>query len=122
MRRVDHLRVRGSFEHIGYVAGRLYQLWRGDYTKRHYAGRHQGLIDCNFNPYSHLDQHGAMDTRKDRETQDVIAAWISGYFNAAKNQGMVNLSRFERPRKAVEKYCRSHKPETPMSSAQRDAC
>ena len=58
---------------------------------------------------------------KDRDTQDVIAAWMSGYFNAAKNQSMVDLSRFERNRKAVEKYCKTHKLETLMSAIQRNA-
>ena len=58
---------------------------------------------------------------KDRDTQDVIAAWMSGYYNAAKNQGMVDLSRFERNRKAVEKYCKTHKLETLMSAIQRNA-
>ena len=58
---------------------------------------------------------------KDRGTQDVLAAWMSGYFNAAKNQSMVDLSRFERNRKAVEKYCKTHKLETLMSAIQRNA-
>jgi len=58
---------------------------------------------------------------KDRDTQDVIAAWMSGYFNSAKNQSMVDLSRFERNRKAVEKYCKTHKLETLMSAIQRNA-
>jgi acid stress chaperone HdeB len=58
---------------------------------------------------------------KDRDTQDVIAAWMSGYFNAAKNLSMVDLSRFERNRKAVEKYCKTHKLETLMSAIQRNA-
>jgi len=58
---------------------------------------------------------------KDRDTKDVIAAWISGYYNAAKNQNMVDLSRFDRNRKAVEKYCKTHKLETLMSAIQRNA-
>ncbi len=58
---------------------------------------------------------------QDRNTQDVLAAWMSGYFNAAKNQSMVDLARFERNRKAVEKYCKTHKPETLMSAIQRNA-
>ena len=58
---------------------------------------------------------------KDRDTQDVIAAWMSGYFNSAKNQSMVDLSRFERNRKAVEKYCKTHKLETLMSAIQRNS-
>ncbi len=58
---------------------------------------------------------------QDRDKQDVLAAWMSGYFNAAKNQSMVDLARFERNRKAVEKYCKTHKPETLMSAIQRNA-
>jgi len=58
---------------------------------------------------------------QDKDNQDVIAAWMSGYFNAAKNQSVLNLTRFDRNRKAVEKYCKSHKPETLMSAIQRNA-
>jgi hypothetical protein len=50
----------------------------------------------------------------------VLAAWMSGYFNAAKNQSMVDLARFERNRKAVEIYCKKHKLETLMSAIQRN--
>jgi len=58
---------------------------------------------------------------KDRDTQDVLAAWMSGYFNAAKDQSKVDLARFERNRKAVESYCKKHKLETLMSAIQRNA-
>jgi acid stress chaperone HdeB len=58
---------------------------------------------------------------KDRDTQDVLAAWMSGYFNAAKDQSKVDLARFERNRKAVEVYCKKHKLETLMSAIQRNA-
>ena len=44
---------------------------------------------------------------------------MSGYFNAAKNQSMVDLARFEQNRKAVEIYCKKHKLETLMSAIQR---
>src|ERR1700733_2372345 len=37
-------------EHVGYVTGRLYHLWHGDIENRNYAGRHRGLVDCNFDP------------------------------------------------------------------------
>jgi hypothetical protein len=39
---------------VGYVTGRLYHLWHGDIKNRNYAGRHQGLVDCNFDPYTDL--------------------------------------------------------------------
>jgi acid stress chaperone HdeB len=58
---------------------------------------------------------------QDRDKKDVLAAWMSGYFNAARNQSMVDLARFDRNRKAVEKYCKNHKPETLMSAIQRNA-
>ncbi len=58
---------------------------------------------------------------KDRDTQDVLAAWMSGYFNAGRNQSKVDLARFERNRKAVETYCKKHKLETLMSAIQRNA-
>lgn len=58
---------------------------------------------------------------KDGDTRDVLAAWMSGYFNAAKDQSKVDLARFERNRKAVETYCKKHKLETLMSAIQRNA-
>ena len=73
----------------------------------------QVILDLSVITCSHMG--------KDRDTQDVLAAWMSGYFNAAKNQSMVDLSRFERNRKAVEKYCKTHKLETLMSAIQRNA-
>jgi hypothetical protein len=56
-----------------------------------------------------------------RERQDLIAAWMSGYFNAARNQSVLNLARFDRNRKAIEVYYKTHKPETLMSAIQRNA-
>jgi acid stress chaperone HdeB len=58
---------------------------------------------------------------QDRETQDTIAAWMSGYFNAANGVNMLNVARFQRNRKAVEHYCKTHKAETLMSAIQRNA-
>jgi hypothetical protein len=56
-----------------------------------------------------------------RERQDLIAAWMSGNFNAARNQSVLNLARFDRNRKAIEHYYKTHKPETLMSAIQRNA-
>jgi hypothetical protein len=39
---------------IGHIAGRLYHLWHGTILNRNYDGRHQGVIDCNFNPYTDI--------------------------------------------------------------------
>jgi hypothetical protein len=37
-------------ERVGHVTGRLYHLWHGNIENRNYAGRHRGLVECNFNP------------------------------------------------------------------------
>lgn len=43
------------------------------------------------------------------ERQTLIAAWMSGYFNAARNMPTVDFGRFATNKKLVEKYCRGHK-------------
>jgi acid stress chaperone HdeB len=49
------------------------------------------------------------------ESQEQFAAWMSGYFNAARNMPMVDLKKFATNKKLVEKYCRSHKKENLMT-------
>jgi hypothetical protein len=46
--------------------------------------------------------------------QDQYAAWISGYYNAARNIPMVDLKRFANNKKLVEKYCRGHREDRLM--------
>ena len=48
-----------------------------------------------------------MEAPPDR--QELIAAWMSGYFNASRNQPTVDLSRFATNKKLVEKYCKRRK-------------
>ena len=57
----------------------------------------------------------------DKDRQDVIAAWMSGYFNAAKNNAVFNASLFQQNRNRVSAYCKKHRPETLMSAIQRSA-
>jgi acid stress chaperone HdeB len=47
--------------------------------------------------------------------QEQYAAWMSGYFNAARNMPMVDLKRFATNKKLVEKYCKSHKNDNLMN-------
>ncbi len=47
--------------------------------------------------------------------QEQYAAWMSGYFNAARNVPMVDLKRFATNNKLVEKYCRGHKKDNLMN-------
>jgi acid stress chaperone HdeB len=57
----------------------------------------------------------------DKDRQDLIAAWMSGYFNAAKNNPVFNASLFQQNRNRVSAYCKKHRPETLMSAIQRSA-
>lgn len=55
------------------------------------------------------------------DRRDVIAAWMSGYVNAARGQKTVDITSFARNRMVVDKYCMSHKSEALMSAIQRNA-
>ena len=47
--------------------------------------------------------------------QEQYAAWMSGYFNAARNMPMVDLKRFATNKRLVEKYCKGHKKDNLMN-------
>ena len=47
--------------------------------------------------------------------QEQYAAWMSGYFNAARNMPMVDLKRFATNKRLVEKYCKGHKNDNLMN-------
>ena len=57
----------------------------------------------------------------DRDRQDIVASWMSGYFNAARNNAVLDTARFERNKKAVTTHCRRNRAETLMSAIQRSA-
>lgn len=57
----------------------------------------------------------------DKTRQDLIAAWMSGYFNAARNNPVFNATQFTSNRNRVTAYCKKHRPETLMSAIQRSA-
>jgi acid stress chaperone HdeB len=56
-----------------------------------------------------------------RDRQDIIASWMSGYFNAARNNAVLDTSRFERNKATVTSYCKRNRAETLMSAIQRNA-
>ena len=56
-----------------------------------------------------------------RDRQDIMASWFSGYFNAARNNGVLDTSRFERNKATVTAYCKRNGAETLMSAIQRNA-
>ena len=49
------------------------------------------------------------------ERREQFAAWMSGYFNAARNMPMVDLKKFATNKRLVEKYCRGHKNDNLMN-------
>lgn len=60
-------------------------------------------------------------TTADPERQELVAAWMSGYFNAAKNQPLVDLKRFETNKKLVAKYCKRRKNDALMDAIRKAA-
>jgi acid stress chaperone HdeB len=57
----------------------------------------------------------------DPERQELIAAWMSGYYNSARNQPTVDLTRFATNKKNVEQYCKRNKKENLMNAIQKVA-
>ena len=57
----------------------------------------------------------------DKGRQDLIAAWMSGYFNAARNNPVFNATLFTNNRNRVTAHCKRNRAETLMSAIQRSA-
>jgi hypothetical protein len=57
----------------------------------------------------------------DTERQEMIAAWMSGYFRASTNQPVFDFQRYANNKKSVAKYCKTHGNETVMSAIRRSA-
>ena len=57
----------------------------------------------------------------DRDRQQLIAAWMSGYFSAAKNFTVLDFRYFDYNKRVVAAYCKKHRFETLMSAIQRNA-
>ncbi len=55
------------------------------------------------------------------DRQDIIASWMSGYFNAAQNNAVLDTARFEKNKAKVTAYCKRNRAETLMSAIQRNA-
>jgi len=59
--------------------------------------------------------------KSDRDRQDIVAGWMSGYFNSARNVSVLNVTQAAKNRAAVSAYCKRHGNETLMSAIQRTA-
>ncbi len=55
------------------------------------------------------------------DKQLAIGAWMSGYWNAARNQETLDITRYRANSKRVSNYCKRHKRETLMATIQRVA-
>jgi acid stress chaperone HdeB len=57
----------------------------------------------------------------DKARQDLIAAWMSGYYNAAKGNPVFNATLFTSNRNRIAAHCKRNRGETLMSAIQRNA-
>jgi hypothetical protein len=55
------------------------------------------------------------------DQQNFMRAWMSGYFNASRNNNILDFRRLKGNEKKVTAYCKRHKSETLMSAIQKNA-
>lgn len=55
------------------------------------------------------------------DKQEVIGAWMSGYFNASLNRKTLDIARYQTNSKRVSDYCKRHRKETLLSVIQKRA-
>jgi len=48
------------------------------------------------------------------ERQNLITAWMSGYFNAGRNMPTVDFGRYATNKRLVEEHCRAHRDDNLM--------
>jgi hypothetical protein len=57
----------------------------------------------------------------DKERQEMMTSWMSGYFRASVNQPVIDFQRSANNRKRVAAYCKKQGGETLMSAIQKSA-
>ncbi len=55
------------------------------------------------------------------DKSEAIGAWMSGYWNAARNIETLDITRYKANSKRVSDYCKRHKKETLMATIQKMA-
>ena len=55
------------------------------------------------------------------DQQNFMQYWMSGYFNASRNNNVLDFSRLKNNTKNVTNYCKKHRSETLMSAIQKNA-
>jgi acid stress chaperone HdeB len=53
------------------------------------------------------------------DRQEVIGAWMSGFFNASQDRKILDITRYQENSKRVSDYCKKHRKEPLMSAIQR---
>jgi HdeA/HdeB family protein len=61
---------------------------------------------------SALTRHNYLEAPPER--QNLMAAWMSGYFNAARNMPTVDFGRYATNKRRVAEHCRAHRDENLM--------
>jgi acid stress chaperone HdeB len=46
------------------------------------------------------------------DVRDFVRSWMSGYYNAAANNNVLDFDRFQKNSAKVTAYCRTHKSQT----------
>jgi hypothetical protein len=55
------------------------------------------------------------------DQQNFMQYWMSGYFNASRNNNVLDFSRLKRNTAKVTAYCKKHRSETLASAIQKNA-
>jgi hypothetical protein len=55
------------------------------------------------------------------DKSEAIGAWMSGYWNAARNIETLDITRYRSNSKRVSDYCKRHKKEALMATIQKVA-
>jgi hypothetical protein len=78
-----HAAVRGN---VGFVEGKLYHLWHGDFVNRKYRARQEELRNFRFDPFSDVavDEQGVWRWNSEKPE---MHKFISDYFFTRKEDG-----------------------------------
>jgi hypothetical protein len=76
--------VRGR---VGYVPGRLFHLWHGDLSDRHYEDRHRDMEGFNFDPFTdiEMDRNGCWRWSSNKQE---MHEYVGRYFESRKEDGV----------------------------------
>lgn len=79
-------------EEVGYLDAQIYHMWHGDYYSRQRAGRHEGLQQFQFDPFTDIakDVNGCWRWATEKPE---MHAYVRGYFSSRDEEGGVVTGR-----------------------------